>query len=271
MALAAQDLAFTGSVAELYERLLVPLIFQPYADDLADRIAALTPARVLETAAGTGVVTRAMAQRLGARAEITATDLNVAMIEQAKRQPGGTTHVQWAQADALKLPYESGSYDAVVCQFGAMFFPDRVAGYREARRVLKPKGTLLFNVWDRISDNEFADVVTEAVGKLFPADPPLFLARTPHGYHDLDRIRTDVAAAGFSDIRIEPLAAVSRANSARDVAVAYCEGTPLRGEIEARDKSSLRRATDVATAALETRYGTGPIAAPIKAIIVTAR
>jgi ubiquinone/menaquinone biosynthesis C-methylase UbiE len=270
MALAAQDIAFTGSVAELYERLLVPLIFQPYADDLANRVAALASARVLETAAGTGVVTRAMAQRLGARAEITATDLNTAMIEQAKRQLPDT-RVQWAQADALKLPYESGTYDAVVCQFGAMFFPDRVAGYKEARRVLKPTGAFLFNVWDRISDNEFADVVTQEVGKLFPSDPPLFLARTPHGYHDLDQIRKDVAAAGYSDIRIESLEAVSRANSARDVAVAYCEGTPLRGEIEARDKTGLGRATDAATKALDKRYGKGPIEAPIKAIIVTAR
>jgi ubiquinone/menaquinone biosynthesis C-methylase UbiE len=270
MALAAQDLAFTGSVAGLYERLLVPLIFQFYADNVADGVAALSPARILETAAGTGVVTRAMAKRLP-RAEITATDLNPAMLDQAKLRLGDSKNVKWAQADALKLPYENGQYDVAVCQFGVMFFPDRTAGYKEARRVLKPNGTFFFSVWDRIEDNEFADVVTREMGKLFPADPPVFLARTPHGYHDLARIRADVAAAGFGDIQLEPLAAVSRAKSARDVAVAYCEGTPLRGEIEARDKSALGRATELATAALEKRYGSGPVEARMKAIVVTAR
>jgi SAM-dependent methyltransferase len=158
-----------------------------------------------------------------------------------------------------------------VCQFGAMFFPDRTAGYKEARRVLKPKGTFIFAVWDRIEDNEFADVVTQEMGKLFPSDPPVFLARTPHGYHDLERIKADVSAAGYSDIQIEPIEAMSRAKSARDVAIAYCEGTPLRGEIEARDKSALGRATELATAALEKRYGSGPVEARMKAIIVTAR
>jgi ubiquinone/menaquinone biosynthesis C-methylase UbiE len=270
MAVAKQDLAFTGSVAELYERLLVPLIFQFYADNVADRVAALSPARILETAAGTGVVTRAMAKRLP-RADITATDLNPAMLEQAKLRLGDNKHVQWAQADALKLPYEDSQYEAAVCQFGAMFFPDRTAGYKEARRVLKPKGTFIFAVWDRIEDNEFADVVTQEMGKLFPSDPPVFLARTPHGYHDLDRIKADVSAAGYSDIQIEPIEAMSRAKSARDVAIAYCEGTPLRGEIEARDKSALGRATELATAALEKRYGSGPVETRMKAIIVTAR
>jgi ubiquinone/menaquinone biosynthesis C-methylase UbiE len=271
MAVATQDIAFTGSVPELYDRLLVPLIFQAYADAVADRIATLGPARVLETAAGTGVVTRAMVNRLGERAEITATDLNMAMLEQAKRQLGENKQVQWGQADALKLPYEDGQFDAVVCQFGAMFFPDRVAGYREARRVLKPGGTFLFSVWDRIADNEFADVVTKEMGKIFPADPPVFLARTPHGYYDIDQIRKDVAAAGYRDIQIEPLEAMSRAKSARDVAVAYCEGTPLRGEIEARGNSVLSQATDRATDALIARYGKGPIAARMKAIVITAR
>jgi ubiquinone/menaquinone biosynthesis C-methylase UbiE len=132
------------------------------------------------------------------------------------------------------LPFEDAGFDTVACQFGVMFFPDRVKGYSEARRVLKPGGRLLFNVWDRIEENDFADVVTEALGQVFPDDPPKFLARTPHGYHDVDRIRADLVQAGFDDIAIEPVAHISRANSPTHPATAYCQGTPLRAEIEDR-------------------------------------
>ncbi len=151
-----------------------------------------------------------------------------------------------------------------------MFFPDKIKAYKEARRVLKPGGHFLFSIWGRISDNEFADVVTQAVGEMFPADPPLFLARTRHGHYDDARIRADLAAAGFSDIRTEIRDERSKASSARDPAVAYCEGTPLRNEIEARDKARLQEATARATDAIARRFGNGPIDGLIRAIIVTA-
>ena len=264
------DRVFSGSIAQLYERYMVPMIFEPYAIDLARRVAAVQPPSVLEIAAGTGAVTRHLANRLPADVPITATDLNQAMIDQAA-SIGTSRPVTWRQADAMRLPFEGGSFDAVVCQFGSMFFPDRVAGYAEARRVLREGGTLLFNVWDRIEDNEFADVVTQAMVRLFPDDPPRFLARLPHGYHDRTAITDDLLRAGFAGAnRIDTLAMQSPADSARTVAIAYVQGTPLRNEIEARDASRLDEATGAATAALEQRYGTGPVSARIQAHVIVA-
>src|SRR5262245_915008 len=192
------DKLFAGSIPEIYDRYLVPLIFEPYAIDLAERVAGHRPQRVLETAAGTGVLTRAMAARLP-DAHIVATDLNQPMLDHAaRRQTAGS--VEWRPADAVALPFGDRGFDGVTCQVGVMFVPDEVRGFSEARRVLKPRGRFLFNVWDRISDNDFSDVVTKAVAGLFPDNPPLFLARTPHGHHDVEQIRADLQAAGFTDI-----------------------------------------------------------------------
>lgn len=269
--MAESDKVFAGSIPEIYDRLFVPLIFEPYAQDLAARVAAIGSLRVLELAAGTGAVTRAMVARLPAEARITATDLNQPMLDQAAARQKGEARIAWRQADAQALPFEERSFDAVVCQFGAMFFPDRVKAYREARRVLKPGGHFFFNVWDRIADNEFADVVTEALAALFPSDPPRFLARTPHGYHDPNRIRAEVSAAGFATIALETVEHRSRAKTPLDPAIAYCQGSPLRNEIEARDPAGLDRATKAAAAALARRFGEGAIDGRIQAHVIAAR
>jgi ubiquinone/menaquinone biosynthesis C-methylase UbiE len=269
--MAATDKVFAGSIPELYERFLVPLIFEPYAVDLAERIAGTSPRDVLEIAAGTGVLTRALDARLPAQARMTATDLNQPMLDHARaHHPSGGDRITWQQADALSLPFEDASFDSVACQFGVMFFPDKVAGYREARRVLRPGGRYFFNVWTQIAQSEFADVVTEALATVFPQDPPRFLARTPHGYHDLATIRRELTEAGFSSIAVETLEKTSKAASPRDPAVAYCQGTPLRNEIEARDASRLEEATQVAADALARRFGSGPIEGRIKAHVITA-
>jgi len=267
--MSATDKVFAGSIPQIYDRFLVPLIFEPYARDLAERVVAAQPRDVLEVAAGTGAVTRAMAARLPAPVRITATDLNQPMLDHAARQLS-SDRVTWRQADALKLPFDDGGFDVVACQFGAMFFPDRVQAYREARRVLRPRGRYLFSVWGPIADNEFADVVTEAVAALFSNDPPRFLARTPHGYCDADKIRADLTAAGFANISIDTVDATSSAASAHDPAVAFCQGTPLRNEIEARDASRLEEATGAAAAALARKFGSGPIEGRISALVVTA-
>jgi ubiquinone/menaquinone biosynthesis C-methylase UbiE len=263
------DKVFAGSIPEIYDRLLVPLIFEPYALDLANRVAALAPGDVLETAAGTGVLTRALAARLVPATRMVATDLNQPMLDQAARRAPGRA-VEWKQADALALPFGDRSFDVVACQFGIMFFPDRVKGYGEARRVLRPGGRFLFNVWDRIEDNEFADAVTQALAEVFPDDPPRFMARTPHGHHDVGRIRQELAAAGFTEIAVEAVDARSRAPSARDVAIAYCQGTPLRNEIEARDAARLEEATTRSAAALALRFGAAAVDGRIRAIVVSA-
>jgi ubiquinone/menaquinone biosynthesis C-methylase UbiE len=266
----ATDKVFAGSIPEIYDRYLVPLIFEPYALDLAKRVAATDPHDVLETAGGTGVLTRALASALPAHARIVATDLNQPMLDRAKAQQARDGRIEWKQADALDLPFEDQSFDIVACQFGAMFFPDKVQGYRQARRVLRPGGRFLFAVWDRISENEFADTITEALAAMFPDDPPLFLARTPHGYHDADRIRADLHAAGFSDISIKAVEHRSKASSPRDPAIGYCQGTPLRNEIEARDASRLQAATEHAAEALAKRFGPGEIDGRIRALVITA-
>ena len=263
------DSSFTDDVAAFYESTLVPLIFEPYADDLAARTRALHPTSVLEVACGTGVVTRALASSLPKTCAITATDLNDAMVAHGERM-GTVRPVNWRQADVMALPYADGTFDVVVCQFGTMFFPDRVAAYGEVRRVLRPGGTFLFNIWNAIEDNEFAHVVTSAVAALYPDDPPLFLARTPHGHGRPGEIESDVEAAGFEQCSLRQRDDSSSAANPKVPAIAYCHGTPLRNEIEARDPAGLERATAAATAALEARYGKGPIEGRISAVVVAA-
>ncbi|RRH80040.1 class I SAM-dependent methyltransferase [Variovorax beijingensis] len=268
--MAESDKVFAGSIPKFYDTLMVPLIFEAYAADMAERVAASSPGAVLETAAGSGVVTRALAPRLDAGARYVVTDLNQPMLDYAASRQGPDSRIEWRQADALHLPFDAASFDVVCCQFGAMFFPDRIAGYAEARRVLRPGGRFVFNVWDRIEENAFADEVTHAVSAVFPHDPPRFLARTPHGYHDVALIREDLSRAGFTDIAIQTREEVSRSPSAREVATAYCQGTPLRSEIEARDAGLLQRATDRAAQAIASRHGEGPVAGKIQAHVIVA-
>jgi SAM-dependent methyltransferase len=263
------DRQFAGSIPQFYERHMVPLIFSAFAEDMATRVARTKPLRVLEIAAGTGVVTRALARCLDAQASIVATDLNPPMLEHAASL-GTARPVQWQQADAQQLPFPDGSFDAVVCQFGAMFFPDRPRAYAEAHRVLREGGRYFFNVWDRLECNGFAEVVTDAVAPLFPGDPPRFLARVPYGYHDAARVAIELEQGGFTR---SPEFAIVRARSeapeAREPAMAFCLGTPLRNEIEARNPALLGAATEAATAAIAQRYGNGPVEATIQAIVVT--
>jgi ubiquinone/menaquinone biosynthesis C-methylase UbiE len=265
-----KDKLFVGSIPENYDHYMVPLIFEPFALDLARRAASLSPGVVLETAAGTGVVTRALAPKLSSGARYIISDLNQPMLDYAASQQGFDSRLEWRQADALALPFENAAFDLVCCQFGAMFFPNRISGYREAKRVLKPGGHFLFNVWDRIEENVFADDVTNALARMFPDDPPRFLARTPHGYHDKALIRAELEEAGFSHVVIETKAEHSRASSPRIPALAYCHGTVLRSEIEARAPGKLDVATDCAASAIADRHGDGEIAAKIQAHVIMA-
>lgn len=271
MTSAASDAVFAGSIPDIYDDVLVPLIFEPYADDLARRAAALAPRRVLETAAGTGAATRALALRLPKDTELVATDLNPPMLDRAAAT-GTARPVAWQAADATRLPYPDGRFDAVVCQFGAMFFPDKALAFGEARRVLRPGGTFLFNVWDRIVENEFPAVVMAALARFFPDDPPDFIARTPHGYHDRAAIAADLAAAGFSSApRIETVTLESRAASPQVPAIGFCQGTPMRHEIETRAPGRLAEVTDFCARALAQRFGTDPIVGRIQAHVVAIK
>jgi SAM-dependent methyltransferase len=263
------DKIFSGSIPNLYETYLVPLIFQPYAADLVTRLGSKSLSRVLEVAASTGIATRAMASMLPQCVSIVATDLNQSKLDHASTLAIKGA-VEWRQADAMELPFEVGTFDAVVCQCGVMFFPDKTRAFAEARRVLQPDGVFVFSVWDRIEENEFADSVTRALESMFPEDPPRELARTPHGYHDRRTIERDLASGGFTTSpHIATVSARSRAQSFQIPAIAYCRGTPLRNETEARAPSRLNEATDVAAEAVGRQFGRQAVDGKIQAHIVT--
>jgi ubiquinone/menaquinone biosynthesis C-methylase UbiE len=268
--MSATDSTFTGSIPALYDRYLGPLLFGPYAEDLAARLRDIRQGRVLETAAGTGIVTRALARVLPPEVEILATDLNQAMLDHAAAQLRAP-NVRWRQADAQALPFEDAAFDAIVCQFGVMFFPDKQAAYREALRLLRPGGRFVFAVWGRLADSPVSQAVSDAVAEQFPDDPPRFFERTPFGYADPDRILGEVERAGFEDVEVEAVEKVSMAPSARDAATGLCQGTPLRSEIEARAPGRLDAISERAAEALSARFGPGAVENRMRALVVTAR
>lgn len=256
---------WVGSMPEAYERWLGPTLFRPFAVDLARRVAARRPRRVLELAAGTGVLTRELLAALPG-CELTATDLNPAMVEFGRRQAPAAT---WRQADALEIPFDAGRFDAVVCQFGVMFFPDKPAGFAEARRVLTPDGTLIVNTWAELARHDFDAAVVAALEQRFPDDPPVFLSGVPHGYADVDAVVADVAAGGLECLKVETVTLEGRAASIADIATGFCTGTPVRAEVEARD--DLSAATAALTEALLARFGPGPVTGRMTAHVVEAR
>jgi SAM-dependent methyltransferase len=224
--------AFSGSVPEFYDRYMGPWLFEPYAADLVARLPEGDKLEVLEVACGTGIVTRRLREALPASATLVATDLNEPMVEYARAAVPDPAIV-WRQADAQALPFEDGSFDVVVCQFGFMFLPDKAQGFREARRVLRPGGLLLGNVWRSRDENPWARSVHATVADLFPADPPRFL-ETPYGYFDSERIHSDLAEAGWDGVKLDAVRLESLAESALDVATGIAKGSPLSFELAER-------------------------------------
>lgn len=248
----SQDAAFAGSIPAVYDRHLGPWLFDHYAREVAERARALSPSRVLETAAGTGIVTEQLAKALP-DAEIVATDLNQAMLDVAAGRIA-SGNIRYRAADAQDLPFEDGTFDLVVCQFGVMFYPDKVKGNSEARRVLREGGSYIAVIWDMLERNPIPREISGALERVFPDDPPTFISRAPWGYGDKARIESDLAAAGFEDIRIETVESTSRLD-ARSAATGICQGSPLRAEIEERDPARLQEATDAAAAAVASYDG----------------
>jgi SAM-dependent methyltransferase len=259
--------AFAGTFAEFYDRYLVPLIFAPYAELVADRARGLRPHRVLETAAGTGVVTEALLRALPSNAAITATDLSQQMIDRGKARPE-MERVVWQQADAMKLPFPDAAFDLIICQFGVMFFPDKQASFRECFRVLAPGGTFLFLVWD-----DYA-TMTDSPIWIAALKVAEMLGRQPHslvspGYHDEPTIRADLAAAGFRELKIERVTRPAKAASARQAAIMTVQGSLVRTAIEAVDPSRLVEATNAVEQVMRARFGDGPVQGEANALVVT--
>jgi len=262
-----QDSAFAGSIPAIYEECLVPVLFEPYAEDLVARAARLAPARVLELAAGTGAVSHRLARALPAAA-IMATDLNPAMLEVAAAR-GAAANLAFAPADAQALPFADAAFELVLAQFGAMFFPDRVAAYREARRVLAPGGTWLFNVWDALERNPGSAAIHHAVREALPEPRPEFIARTPFGYHDPAAIEAELRSAGFADIAIERVALASPPGSAARLARGMVLGSPLANELAAHPAAAREAALAAATLAAERAEAAGGLA--MSALVIAAR
>jgi ubiquinone/menaquinone biosynthesis C-methylase UbiE len=261
---------FAGSIPAAYDRYLGPLLFQPYAEDLAARLPMEENSSVLELACGTGILTRVLRDRLPATSKLIATDLNVPMFENAQAKFAQGEEVEWQQADACHLPFGDRMFDAVVCQFGIMFVPDKALAAREACRVLKPGGLFLFNVWDAIEHNELGRIAHETITSFFDKDPPTFY-QVPFGYHDQNEINGVLEKAGFRDVRIEFVEKVTGASRADDAATGLVQGNPVAVAIAERDPSLLPVITRAVAEALESRFGKADIRAPMRAIIVQAR
>jgi len=261
---------FQGSIPENYEKYLVPLIFNPYAKDMALRIDSSGISHVLELAAGTGAVSRILRDWLPADVKLTITDLNEPMLDICKRKFEPHENAEFYVVDAMEIPYADNAFDAVVCQFGVMFFPDRQHAYSEISRVLKPGGEFIFNVWDRLELNSLSHVTKQALLKRFPKTPPTFF-ETPFGSYNIEDHREHLHNAGFGELTISVMPKVSTAPNARHVAEGYLLGSPLSQEILEINGADPADAIDDVTQNIAREFGDSPTSAPMQAIVFEAR
>jgi ubiquinone/menaquinone biosynthesis C-methylase UbiE len=262
--------AFTGKIPKNYDRYLASLLFDAFADDLVARVPVHDDVRILEVACGTGIVTRRLVDRLAGRGSIVATDLNEAMFAHARKGLPRRGEATWRHADGTSLPFESRSFDVVVCQFGLMFFPDKAAGAREAFRVLEPGGVYLFSVWDSLEQNPVQRLTHETIAAFFPQDPPKFYT-VPCSYHDVTVLETLLRDAGFEDVRCERVAKEGQSASATDAALGLIDGNPVCAEIMQRRPEALAEIKVAVAARLARELGDEPLRAPLRAVVVTGR
>jgi SAM-dependent methyltransferase len=260
---------FTGSIPSFYDQGLGPIFFDEFADDIARRVAVSAPTRVLEIAARTGIVTRRLRDLLPPESYLTATDLNPPMLEVARRKFHSDEMVEFQPADATALPFADASFDAVVCQFGVMFFPDKDKGHREAHRVLVSGGRYLFSVWDSHRHNPIGRLITETLAGFFPEDPPQFY-QVPFGYYRLDPIKDSLDDAGFTDLRIAALKVNKIVPDIAGYSRALVFGNPLIDQIRARGGVDPERVVDALAEALPRKFGTDPTRIPLQAIVFEA-
>lgn len=264
------DTSFSDSIAANYQRWMVPFFFQPYAEHCAELARGWRPQRILEVGAGTGALTRELARVLP-DSQILATDLNPAMAAVGRSLDPAGSNVRWEVADVVMLPAAAESIDLVVAQFAVMFFPDRLAAFEQMRRVLVDQGRLLITTWGPMEGNAMDLVVETALSELYPADPPSFMRRVPHGYHRPDRIREDLIASGFRTPVVDALEFSVPITDVRDLALALCTGTPIRTEILSRDPDGMATVVDVVTEAIQNHFGSRPAVNEISALVVTAQ
>ena len=264
-----RNVIFAGDIPENYDRYLGPVIFEPYAEDLASRLKDAKPSRVLEIACGTGILTRRLRDALPGDVEIVATDLNPDMFEFARRKFKSGESVCWQQADASALPFPDNSFDAVICQFGYMFVPDKAAAMREAHRVLKSGGTFLFNVWDSFQANPFGQIAHTTIGSFFDSNPPRFY-EIPFSLYDSKVVGRLLENAGFDQIESFAEMKPCRANSAKDFATGLVRGNPVGAEAAERGVDP-NRLIEAVERMLSTSLGAEPVKSTMRAIIWKAR
>lgn len=262
--------AFVGSIPANYDRFMGPAMFAPYAADLAARVVAPPGGRVLELACGTGIVTRRLRSTLAESVRLVATDLNEPMLAYAREAAGAASNLEWRQADMTALPFPDGSFNAVVCQFGLMFVPEKSQALREAHRVLGPGGQLLINVWDTMEANPFTLVTHETVASLYDQDPPLFFA-VPFSMGNRPALEQLVAGAGFATVTGYTVSLESVSPSARSLATGLVEGSPLSIQIRERGTPTVDAVVDKVTEALGRLGGMAPFRFTLQAHVIDAR
>jgi SAM-dependent methyltransferase len=260
--------SFTGMVPSFYDQGLGPMFFEPYARDLAGRVAAGRGAWILETASGTGIVTRHLLERLPADAHLIATDLNDAMLTIA-RERLTDPRVQWQTADACSLPFDSDRFDAVVCQFGVMFFADKSCAMRDARRVLRPGGRFLFNVWDSLAQNPIANAAHEVAASFYHTNPPAFYT-VPFGFYDRSVIEQLLTDAGFVNLTVDAVDIVGVSETPELAAKGLVFGTPLNTAIQERGTVDGQVIMHAVAARLAHEGGAAPMRLPMRALVFTA-
>jgi ubiquinone/menaquinone biosynthesis C-methylase UbiE len=263
--MAEQVAAFTETVPENYDRYLGPMLFEPYADDLVGRLDVRDGMRVLEVACGTGIVTRHLRNLLAADSELVATDLSEPMLGYARRKFEGNAAIHWQQADAMALPFPDGSFDAVVCQFGLMFVPDKAVAIGEAFRVLKSGGQLLVNTWCDLQQNDFCNVAHSVATTFFETDPPKFY-EIPFGLHDKRQLQSWLEEAGFQNVTVRPINLPSVSPTAADAAKGLVQGTPLVVALKERN-ADIEAITEAVAKALRTEFRDDPLRGRMCALI----
>lgn len=261
--------AFVGSIPENYDSYLGPVLFEPYAADIARRLNVPDNGSVLEIACGTGIVTRQLRRQLPPTVEITATDLNEAMMNYARQKFDADENIEWRQADATELPFADRSVDAVVCQFGLMFVPDKATAASEVFRVLKPGGEFLFSVWDAIEKNDLCHAAHTTVAKYFERDPPDFY-QVPFSFYEPEAIRSLLSFAGFANIKIAPLAFPCAAQSAAEVTKGLVHGNPIITALRERCESRIPEIEAAVAAVVGARFGDRPVQAKMHALVCSA-
>ena len=264
-----QSAHFTAGIPANYDSGLGPHLFVDFGADLARRVAGANPGSVLEIAAGTGIVTRLLRDALPGSTRLVASDLNPPMLEIATHKFSANDRIEFQPADATALPFADGAFDAVVCQFGVMFFPDKDEAYREAYRVLASGGRYHFNVWDSFAFNPFARISHDTIGSFFNNDAPAFFT-VPFGYHRIDEVKSSLLAAGFTQIAAHVLKIDKTITTAQQFAEGLVLGNPIIDEIRARGTTDSAPIIAAVTTALYSAFGEDPGRMPLQAIVFSA-